>query len=299
MILAGGVFLAWTASGAWAEVTVTLVVRGADPVVEPVAVAVGSSVLVDLYLAVDESRDPFSDVTLLQFDFSATTDTLDLQSFEWAVSVDSFLFWSGATTGPRGQALCGADDPPCIGLTVEPLLIGTIELVVNDAGTFDAVGSSGLEQSSIAAVEGGGSDRASFTVAAGTLLGGTIELALAEDPTDQTGGDPGAGGGEEPVVDSDGSGGSDVADGTDSDQDGVPDVNDSFPFDPTRSEGDNGAVGMTTVTGVETGAGSQMCGVATVLPTAFLGLILGVFRITRISYRRRPGPGAPAEADGH
>ncbi len=79
-------------AGARADLVITLEPKDADlnPIVGEVPV--GSGVFVDLLLSVDGDDVPLPDIRNLQFDFAATSSSIELGIFTWEVESSAYGF---------------------------------------------------------------------------------------------------------------------------------------------------------------------------------------------------------------
>ncbi len=223
-----------------ADVVITL--QPADAQMNPIAgsVAPGTPVAVDILLAADGDDVPLDDVRLFQFDFGATSTTIQLGDFTWLVDASAYAFQSQPTeTRPLEVAvsLLFSSDPDLVSLDVDPVRVATIEVTVNGNGTLSAVGSVDAGQTSQARIDAGFSPRVTFSLGLGNLTGGAFEFSVEETPEPDGGGDttPGPGGGS----DTDGDGIEDDLD-PDDDNDGVDDTEDAFPLDQTETADSDG-----------------------------------------------------------
>lgn len=217
--------------GARADVTVTL--RPFDTNGVPISDAVpeGARAVVHLLVSAGGTDAPLEDVRLFQFDFSATSPTIELGLFTWEVDTSAYGFQSVLSpTAPIAGAasLLFASDPRLIALDAEPLLVATVEVTINGGGVLDVIGATFPGLDTHARVDAGFSPRLIFSPANGNLNGGTLVFRVQ--------GDSGTGGG----TDTDGDGIPDDLD-PDDDNDGTVDEEDDFPLDPgetTDTDGD-------------------------------------------------------------
>jgi len=244
-------------------------------------VDVGETIVVDVYLAVDAADDPLQDIRLIGFDFSATSDTIDVSNFVWLLDLPGgdALYGFQTVNLPKPAATYTAmarAEGLILDLTSEPVRVAGFDATVNGTGSLNVIGSIDGGFPSAAEVDAGFEQRVSFTLEAATLSGGLLELSI----------NGGGGGGD--TTDSDGDGVPDAIDAfpndptetTDTDGDGVGDVADIAPNDPTvwqdSGNGDGG--------GGSTGGGTvpSMCGAG-----AAPGMILMLLMFGGVRMRRR------------
>jgi hypothetical protein len=217
--------------GARADVTVTL--RPFDASGAPISgpVPEGATVAVDILVSAGGNDAPLEDVRLFQFDFAATSPTIELGPLTWEVGTDAYGFQSVLSppaTVAGAASLLFASDPRLITLDTEPVLVATIEVTVHGGDTLDAVGATLTGQLSHAQIDAGFGPRRIFSPAEGNLNGGTVTFDVEGD-SETDGGD-----------DSDDDGIADDLD-PDDDNDGTVDAEDDFPLDPgetTDTDGD-------------------------------------------------------------
>lgn len=237
----------WTLGAvSFGDVIVSLEARDASG--QPVngAVSVGDSLTVEVFLATDAADDPLMDLRGIQLDFTASSQTLEVSSFEWLLEPElgDFLYIQFVNLPSPGVAYTGTErsEGLILDLTATPMRVASFDVVVGGSGTLNVVGSVEDGFTSSGSVEFGFSNRVRFTVLLGNLTGGTIDLTVDVD-----GGGGGSGGGGTDV-DSDGDGVTDDVDAfpddpsetMDSDGDGVGDAGDAFPNDPTQTTDDGG-----------------------------------------------------------
>jgi len=225
-----------------AGVLVTLSATDADG--QPVSgnVEVGETIVVDIYLSVDADAEPLPDIRLIQFDFTASSDTIDVSDFLWMLDVPGgdVMYGFQIVNLPKPAATYTGQtraEGLILDLTTVPVRVAGFNATVNGSGSLDVIGSIDGGFTRDAAVHAGFDTRVVFSLDDATLSGGRLELTI--------------GGGGTPV-DSDGDGVPDSADAfpndpsetTDSDGDGIGDVADAFPDDPTKGgDGDGGSGG--------------------------------------------------------
>jgi len=265
------------------NIVITLQANDAAGTVIEGAVAAGTRVFVDISLSVDEEDDPLLNLRSIQFNFGATTSTIVLGNFAWDLppGVDESSYSQfDALPRPRLTYLSqGRVGNSIIDLDAMPLLVATIEAVVNSSGTLD-VRNPGADAGEGVSFQAGFDDPMDFNLDARNVTGGTLRLEVegASGPDTDRDGIPDAidafpfdpdetvdtdddGVGDNADSDDDGDGVSDDddefpldpeesadADGdgegnaadTDDDNDGVPDASDAFPLDPTESRDSDG-----------------------------------------------------------
>ena len=168
-------------------------------------VPVNGQVFVDILLSVDGDDNPLADLRGLIFDFAATDSAIVLGAFTWDVDPIAYSFRTDAMPAPSATSLLFSSGPGLISLDEVPQSVATIAITVNADGTLDAIGSTGLAQTSQATFSARFDFPVAFSLAAGSLRAGTLDLTVA-GPT---------------ALDRDG--------------DGVPNTDDAFPDDPTES----------------------------------------------------------------
>ena len=236
------------------NIVVTLQAKDAEGTVIEDAVVAGTKIFVDISLSVDEEDDPLLDLRSIQFDFQATTSTIVLSNFQWAlppgVDPSSYTAFS-ALPRPRLVYLFNSRvGNSIIDLDTTPVLVARVEATVNSSGTLD-VRNPGADENEGISFQAGFDEPLNFDLAARNVTGGTLRLEVegATGPdTDRDGTpddiddfkfDP------TETVDTDDDGTGDNAD-RDDDGDGVSDESDEFPLDAVESadtdgdgEGDN------------------------------------------------------------
>lgn len=205
-------------------------------------VAPGTELTVDILLSVSGDDNPLADVRGLQFDFSLTDSTIALGTFSWQTDPNAYGFITAALPTPSAASLLFTTDPTLVSLDDTPQLVATIEVIVNDSGTLNVVGGTGVGEGTAASFSAGFGIETSFSLIDGSLTGGTLafETSDAAPPTNDADGDgvPDADDAfpDDPneTTDTDGDGVGDNAD-LDDDGDGVVDADDAFPLDPAES----------------------------------------------------------------
>ncbi len=206
------------ASTTRADIIITFEATNVDG--EPIGetVPAQSMVLVDILLSVDEADDPLLDLRTIQLDFEATTVTLVLDAFLWELPVgvedDSYSSFEGL---PRPRLVYLSNTRvgnSIIDLDQSPLRVATVEVRVNSSGTLDLRNVGGDQAEEELLLRAGFEDPVDYTLDARNVTGGTLRLTV------------------------------EGATGPDSDRDGVPDLADDFPFDPTETvDSDDDGVG--------------------------------------------------------
>lgn len=266
------------AGAADAGVLVTLSATGADG--QPVSgnVEVGETITVDVFLSVETADDPLLDIRLIAFDFTPTSDTIEVTDFVWMLDLPGgdVLYGFNTVELPTPDTLysgLGRAEGLILDLTTAPVLVAGFDATVSGSGSLNVVGSTEGGLTTSAEVHAGFDPRVVFSLADATLSGGQLELTV--------GGGGGGGGSGDTTLDSDGDGVPDSADAfpddptetTDSDGDGVGDVADTFPDDPTQGgDGDTGDTG---------GGGGEVpgpCGAGTAPAMLMMLLTFGVVR---------------------
>ncbi len=197
----------------------------------------GETITVDVFLSVDAGDDPLPDIRSIVFDFTATSDTIEVSQFAWtlalAVGDDLHVKFENLPSPSIVYTAFSRAEGLILDLTTVPVLVAGFDATVTDRGSLNVIGSVDGGFTSAAEVHAGFDARVVFSLADATLSGGQLELTV-----DGAGGDD---------PDSDGDGVPDSIDAfpddpfetTDSDGDGVGDVADAFPDDPTQSGDDD------------------------------------------------------------
>ena len=272
------------ATGARADVIVTL--KPMDTDMNPIvgSVPAGATVIVDILVSTDGDEGRVEDVQLFQFDFGATSPAIELGAFTWLIDPDAYPLRLGPMGTPPlalATSFLSSSDPGLVSLDAEPVRVAVIEVTVNGNGTLNIIGSTDIGQTSRASIDAGFSPRVSFSLAAGNLTGGTFQFVVGEAPEPGNDGDP-----AEPEEDNDGDGIVDSEDPGD-DNDGVEDTDDDVPPDPAETTDSDGA-GV----GDNADAGSlvviRLCGVAMMGTSVFILWGLAAIRLlfVRAPYAR-------------
>jgi hypothetical protein len=221
------------AAAADAGVVISFEARDANGAPLASQVAAGTTAQIDILLSANGADDPLPDLRLLQFDFSATSPDITVDSFAWKVNVSAYSFQT--TNLPVVSAVSSffSSSPILLTLTATPTRVATVEVTINETGTLDVTNTNAADTNS------GASFRASFdfvnrfSLIDGNLSGGTLDFVV-------DGAAPGNGGGSTPPPI--GGGGDGTPQPTfDSDNDGIIDANDAFPSNPletTDTDGD-------------------------------------------------------------
>ena len=237
------------AAAARADLIVTLQVKDADgsPIVG--GVPAGSVHSIDILLSVDGDNNPTGDFRNLQFDFAATSPTIEVNTFAWTVDPGAYGFFRETLPTPFAASLLFGSSPRLVSLDADPHHVATIEVTVNGGGNLNAVGATGVGQNTLARFNAGFESQVVFSLGAGNLQGGILELVVAEPPgpgSDTGDGDDASDSDDDAVGDSDDSTGADDSTGTDDgevDSGGEDDTADA----PEAGDGDD----------VDTGPGSD------------------------------------------
>ena len=207
-------------SSASADMLITLTPRDQSGEAITGPVAPGERLAVDILLSVDGVDDPLTDVFLVQFDFTSTSATIGVESFAWSTDFDVYEFRTATLPVPAALTLCltcpASVCQNCVillALTNEPRLVATVNVIVTDEGTLNVVGGTGIGQVTQTRIDSGFEALQMFWLAAGNLIGGTLDLSVQSDPPADGGGGSSDGDGMDDTVDPDG----DAADGDGSD----------------------------------------------------------------------------------
>ena len=122
-----------------AEVVITLAPKDLEGRAIRGPVAPGTEVSVDILVSTPPTADPIVDVRLFQFDFGASSPTLELGLFKWDVSQVGYGFQSepkDAYPVAGAASLQFASDETLIILTHEPVRVATVSVLVNGNGTL-------------------------------------------------------------------------------------------------------------------------------------------------------------------
>ena len=236
----------WTALPlAQGDVLVTLVARDAAGVEVTEPVPAGTTVVVDVLLAVDAQDDPLSDVRHIQFDFRASDATLTLGTFSWRLGGNLYEPLTNTLPTPSATSFALESSEALLQLTQVPMRVATIDVTVNGTGVINAVGPTANDRTSLASIRAGFDMPREFSLFADNLRGGTLELEADDsneidsdgdgvpDSEDDFDDDP------DETTDTDGDGVGNNAD-IDDDNDGVDDEEDAFPLDETESVDSDG-----------------------------------------------------------
>ncbi|MBI4719524.1 MAG: hypothetical protein HY763_17140 [Planctomycetes bacterium] len=185
------------------------------------AVATGSLLTVDIFLAVDGADNPLADLRGLSFDFTQTSSALVPVQFTWILPEDGNYFQDSSLPNPSAATTFAASAPGLLGLSSAGTKVATVSVTANGDGTLDLLGpGDGNPDSTF--FTAGFTDVRDFSPGFGNVSGGTLALTVSgsTDPT------PGPGPGPDPTP---------TPDLTDSDGDGVVDSQDALPDDPAET----------------------------------------------------------------
>jgi hypothetical protein len=170
------------AAAARADLIITLEAADVDgsPIVG--GVPAGSVLSIDILLSVDGEDNPTADFRSLQFDFAATSSTIEVNTFAWAVDPDAYSFSVETLPTPFAASVLFGSIARLVSLDAEPHRVATIEVTVNGSGSLNAVGGTGIGQNTLARFNAGFESQVFFSLGAGNLQGGILELLVAEPP---------------------------------------------------------------------------------------------------------------------
>lgn len=225
------------ASAACAEIAVSL--RAADVTGNLIdgPVAAGSQLRIEVRLSASGADAPIAEVRDFILDFSATSETIELISFEWLVDPTAYAFQGNTLPSPSAATVFLQPGPGLLSLTDASELIGELTVSVAASGTVDAITGDPSAGFGGAAFNAGFEDPREFSVANGLVTGGLISITVSgsppADPTDTDG---------DGVSNDDDAFPDDPDEFADSDDDGVGNNGDAFPDNPdeTTDTDDNG-----------------------------------------------------------
>lgn len=165
-----------TATVVKADLVVSFTPRDGEMNMVTGPVPAGSRLVVDILLAVNGADDPLSGLTLLQFDFGATTSGIELGRFTWKVDPNAYALFVNELPAPFALADVLAEPSRLLNLSTDPRLVATIEVTVIAGGTLDALGATGITQTTQALFDAGSAIPSSFSLIARNLSGGTVEF---------------------------------------------------------------------------------------------------------------------------
>lgn len=163
-----------------AEVVITLVPKDLEGRTIRGPVAPGTEVCVDILVSTPQSAAPIVDVRLLQFDFGASSPTLELGLFAWEVSHIGYGFQSEPKEGhpvAGAASLQFASDETLITLTNEPVKVATISVLVNGDGTLSLQPKVGTEQRCRTRIDAGFGPRTKYAADEGKISSARYEFS--------------------------------------------------------------------------------------------------------------------------
>lgn len=170
-------------SAARADVVVTLA-----PQNDQTNVAPGATLLVDVLLSVDARDNPLPHIRLIQLDFGDTDDSLVVETIEWNFELESgpdlYLLSTALPVAYAASIATSGIDGFIINLDETPFRVATIEVIVNDSGVLDVVGTASAPEDSAALISARFDFPADYTLALANLSGGTLALRADGAPDD-------------------------------------------------------------------------------------------------------------------
>jgi len=187
-----------------ADLIVTLEPRDEDGAEIDGPIPAGSLVEVDVLLSIEEDDDPVVDLRDLQFDFAATDEGIDIETFSWRVDQDAYDLRSESLPAPLAATRATMSVAGLLDLSTVPVRVAILEIIVHDDGELNAIGPTDEDRTSEASFTAGFETPDIFSLFESNLDGGTFGFEVTAG-----------------TVDTDG--------------DGVPDSEDAFPDDPDES----------------------------------------------------------------
>ncbi len=163
-----------------AEVVITLVPKDLEGRIIRGPVAPGTEVSVDILVSTPPSADPIVDVRLFQFDFGASSPTLELGLFKWDVSQIGYGFQSEPKVAypvAGAASLQFASDETLIILTHEPVRVATVSVLVNGDGMLSLQPKDDGEQRCRTRIDAGFEPRIKYAANEGKISSARYEFS--------------------------------------------------------------------------------------------------------------------------
>lgn len=185
-LLAAAVTLSFAAP-AWAAVEITLTPRDAEGNEVTGPVEAGTTLTVDLVLAVEAGDADVSDVREVRFDLTASSSNLAIGEFTWTLDLESGDdLYLELNTPPIYNVIYLGLEPTegtILAITETPQVVATVEVTVEGDGTLEVLNLNAASGDQGAQISAGFDDPVELTAAGGDLIGGTLELTVvAEEP---------------------------------------------------------------------------------------------------------------------
>jgi hypothetical protein len=163
-----------------AEVVITLAPKDLEgrPIRGPVAP--GTEVNVDILVSTPLAADPIVDVRLFQFDFGASSPTLELGLFKWDISQVGYGFQSEPKVDypvAGAASLQFATDKTLIILTHEPVRVATVSVLVSGNGTLSLQPQGDGKQRCRTRIDAGFAPRIKYTAEEGKISSARFEFS--------------------------------------------------------------------------------------------------------------------------
>ncbi len=193
-IICGVLVLGFANFNAEGGLVITLEARNLDGESLATTVEAGTQAQIDVALSVDAADAPLSDLRGLQFDFSGTSTSITVDSFEWSVNSTAYSFVTNTLPTVAAITLMSSGSPMLLALTDQPVLVATVDITIDGTGVLDLRNPDSPDTNTAAWFRAGFATTKEFSLFDENLSGGTISFTVA-GTTDPGSGDGGGAGG--------------------------------------------------------------------------------------------------------
>lgn len=206
-------------------------------------IAIGSQIVVEVFISATGDDNPTIDVRDFALDFSATSESLERIQFEWLLDPITYGVRLETFPSPSAATTFFQSGPGLITFSDLPVLVGRATMGVNGSGTIDVITGLSGGANAGASFNAEFDNPIEFSVANGNVTGGSLVITATDSGGTGTDPDP-----DPTPTDSDGDGvpdsqdafPNDASETADADGDGVGDNGDAFPDDPAESADTDG-----------------------------------------------------------